>query len=273
MDIKLILIAVGSLGVVAIVFAVLLGFASKVFQVPVDQKVQDVRAALPGANCGACGYPGCDGLANAIVNEGASIASCPVGGADLVERLAEIMGQVANTSSKQVAVVRCAGDKCLAEDKFEYKGIRDCRADNALQGGHKKCPKGCLGCGTCVDVCQFDAIHVVNGVAKVDRDKCTACELCIKICPRDLISLMPYDNQTEVRCSTTDKGKDVRGYCKVGCIGCKICEKNCPVQAITVDKFLAHIDKEKCVDCGLCIKKCPQHTIRDYEEKIFQLPQ
>ena len=272
MDINQILIAVGSLGAVAIVFAVLLGFASKVFHVPVDPKVQEVRAALPGANCGACGFPGCDGLADAIANGSASINACPVGGSEVAGHLAEIMGQVANETSKQVAVVRCAGDKTLAEDKFKYVGIRDCRADQALQNGHKKCPFGCLGCGTCVDVCQFDAIHIVNGVAKVDKEKCTACEMCIKICPRDLITLMPYDKQTEVLCSTTDKGKDVRGYCKVGCIGCKICEKNCPEEAITVEKFLAHIDHDKCIDCGICIEKCPQNSIRDYEEKIFKLP-
>ena len=267
-----ILLAVIVVAVIGLILGLLLAIASVVMAVPVDEKAAAIEEVLPGANCGACGFPGCDGLADVIANGSASINACPVGGSEVAGHLAEIMGQVANETSKQVAVVRCAGDKTLAEDKFKYVGIRDCRADQALQNGHKKCPFGCLGCGTCVDVCQFDAIHIINGVAKVDKDKCTACEMCIKICPRDLITLMPYDKQTEVLCSTTDKGKDVRGYCKVGCIGCKICEKNCPEEAITVEKFLAHIDHDKCIDCGICIEKCPQNSIRDYEEKIFKLP-
>lgn len=265
MDINTILTPVGVLGILAILFAILLGFASKVFHVPVDERIEAVRDELPGANCGACGFPGCDGLAAAIINDGASLSACPVGGEDLTSRLSTLLGMDADAADKKVAVVRCNGTKTNAKNKFEYEGIRDCRANAALQGGSKLCSKGCLGCGTCVDVCQFDAIHIVNGVAVVDREKCTACEMCINICPREIIDLVSYDQEVNVLCSSLDKGKEVRGNCSVGCIACKICERNCPVDAITISNNLAYIDEETCINCGMCVVKCPQDTIADYD--------
>ncbi len=265
MNINSMLMALAVLGGLGILFAIILAIASKFFYVPVDERIEAVRNELPGANCGACGFPGCDGLAASIINDNASLSACPVGGAELTERLSELLGRVGNAADKKVAVVKCKGTKENAKDKFEYNGIMDCRANAAMQGGSKVCPAGCLGCGTCVDVCQFDAIHVIDGVAVVDKEKCTACEMCITICPRNLIELTPYDQEVAILCSNHEKGKDVRQSCKVGCIACRICEKNCPVDAITMSNNLAYINSEECINCGMCIIKCPQDTIEDYD--------
>ncbi|MDY6065381.1 MAG: RnfABCDGE type electron transport complex subunit B [Finegoldia sp.] len=252
------------LGVLGIVFALLLGFASRKFYVPVDRKVAEVREALPGANCGACGFPGCDGLANAIVNEGASLNSCPVGGQAVADEIALIMGADGQSSSvKEVACVMCQGKPQYAKEKFKYKGIRDCRANNNLQGGSKACPDGCLGCGTCVDYCEFDALHIVNGVAKVDEDKCVACKKCIKVCPRHIIRMKDYNQDVYVRCNSHEKGKEVRKYCSVGCIGCGICTKMCP-EGFELDNNLAYFNYDPSLDSEkvkMAIDKCPTKAI------------
>lgn len=273
MDINTILIPVGVLGALGILFAVILSFASRVFFVPVDERIEAVRNELPGANCGACGFPGCDGLAGAIINNGASLSSCPVGGADLTERLSALLGLNAIAAEKKVVVVKCQGSLTHSKEKYEYSGINDCRAENALQGGHKACSAGCLGCGTCVEQCQFDALHMVNGVALVDRDKCTACELCIPVCPKNLIELVPYSQEVDVLCSSYDSAKVVRENCSIGCIACKICERNCPVDAIVVNNNLARIDYDICINCGMCVVKCPTSTIKDFYGILSPLSQ
>ena len=127
--------------------------------------------------------------------------------------------------------------------------------------GPKTCEYGCLGGGSCVNVCQFDAIHIVNGIAVVDKDACKACQKCIHICPRHLIDLIPYTATEVVTCMSKDKGAVVNQYCKAGCIACHICEKNCPSDAIKVTDNIAHIDQEKCTHCGICAEKCPKKAI------------
>lgn len=258
-----VLIPVIVLGVMGILFAIILSFASKVFFVAVDKRVEQVRQALPGANCGACGFPGCDGLAEAMATDKASVNACPVGGEIVAQNIAEILGKVAGDMDKEVAVVMCQGSKDYAKDKFEYTGIRDCRIDNALQGGSKVCPAGCLGCGTCVDVCAFDALHIVNGVAIVDKEKCTACGLCIDICPRDLIELIPYEQEVMVKCKSHEKGGSVRKACSVGCIGCNICVKQCPdgfemKNFLSTFKYGVELDEEQLQNA---IEKCPTKCI------------
>lgn len=266
-----ILLAVILLGLLGIVFALILSFASRVFHVKVDRRISEVREALPGANCGACGFPGCDGLAAAIINDGAPITACPVGGPPLHARLAQMLGADAGESIREVAVVRCQGKEAYSKDKFKYTGIRDCRANHALQGGSKVCSYGCLGCGSCVDVCAFDAIHIIDGVAIVDEDKCTACKKCISECPRELIVLKPYDQEVIVKCMNKDKGKFVRQACSVGCIACGICVKQCPdgfklennlsvfmpSDDLDPDQVQAAIDKcpTKCIHPGLVNKE------------------
>lgn len=249
------------LGGLGFIFAVLLSVASQVFAVEVDPKVDEIRNALPGANCGACGFPGCDGLASAIAEGKAAVNACNVGGQATAENIANIMGVNASNVEKKVATVLCQGDCDKAKDKYVYNGIEDCRIESILQGGSKSCSYGCLGCGTCMDICPFDAIHMENGIAVVDKDKCTACMKCIEVCPKSIIELVPYDNQCVVKCKNENKGKEVRNDCSIGCIGCQICVKNCPVEAIGFENNLAKIDYDVCINCGICASKCPTKAI------------
>ena len=157
-------------------FGISLSLASKAFSIEIDPKVEEIRKALPGANCGACGFPGCDGLASAIAEGKAPVNACSVGGVPVAENIADIMGVNAAETVRQVATVLCQGDCYKAKDKYIYSGIQDCRAQNILAGGSKSCSYGCLGCGTCKDVCEFDAIRIINGVAIIDKEKCTSCK-------------------------------------------------------------------------------------------------
>lgn len=249
------------LGGMGLLFGILLSIASNVFAVELDPKVEAMLNALPGANCGACGFPGCEGLANAINDGRAPVTACPIGGQKVANNLAEIIGVNAGNVERNVAVVLCQGDCDKAKNKFQYEGIKDCRIANELVGGPKTCTYGCLGCGTCEDVCMFDAITMVNGVAVIDKEKCTSCMKCIEICPRKIIELVPYDNEVVVKCKSEDAGKEVRSYCSVGCIGCKICVKNCPEEAFIFENNLARINYEKCTSCGICVEKCPTKAI------------
>lgn len=232
-------IAVIVLAIMGFVFAIILGQISTKFAVEVDKTESDVRAALPGANCGACGYPGCDGCAKAIARGEAAVNACVIGGQSVTDAVSEIMGVTgASGDDKQVAVVKCNGTCDNAKDLFEYSGLEDCRAQISLFGGKKACNYGCLGCGSCVKACQFDSIHMVDGVAFVDKEKCVACRACVETCPKNIISMVPYSQQAVVKCSSHDKGKDVRANCKVGCIGCSICAKTYP-EGFTMDNFLS----------------------------------
>ncbi|MBO6241688.1 MAG: RnfABCDGE type electron transport complex subunit B [Butyrivibrio sp.] len=248
---------------VGIVIGLILGLADMKLHVDVDEKEAAILEALPGNNCGGCGFPGCSGCAAAIAKGEAPVNQCPVGGAPVAAAISEIMGVEAVETARQVAFVHCNGDCENAAQKYEYKGVSDCRLQTqAPGGGSKTCSYGCLGGGSCVSVCQFDAIHVVNGVAVVDKDNCKACGKCIEICPRHLIDLIPYAAEESVACKSQDMGKLVNGYCKVGCIACHICEKNCPVGAITVENNVASIDQDKCTHCGTCVEKCPKKAIQ-----------
>ena len=248
-----------SLGVMGLLFALILGFAAKAFAVEEDERIPQITESLPGANCGGCGYPGCGGLAAAIVEGKAPVNACPVGGADCAAKIAAIMGVDAGSSEKVVAHVNCSGG-CNAKDKFAYEGLQDCRA--ALRvGGNKVCANACLGMGSCVKVCPFDAIHIVDGTAVVDEEKCTACKKCMAECPKGVISLKPYKNPVTVECSSKEKAPDVIKACSVGCIGCKQCEKACPFDAIHVENNVAVIDYTKCKACKICTKVCPRNII------------
>lgn len=249
-------------GAVGIFVGLFLGIAGIRFKVKVDEKEEAVLAALPGNNCGGCGFAGCSGLASAIAKGEAPVNACPVGGEPVGKKIAEIMGVEAESSVKKVAFVACQGDCDKAKKDYDYYGIEDCRMMSFVPGGGpKSCNSGCLGFGTCTKVCPFDAIHVVNGVAVVDRDACKACGKCIEVCPKKLISLIPYDAKLAVACSSADKGPVTMKACEVGCIGCGICVKNCPAQAVTVADFRASIDQEKCTGCGICADKCPKKAI------------
>lgn len=257
-----VLIAGAAVGVLGLILGIALGIFGKIFFVQVDEREEQVRECLPGNNCGGCGYAGCDGLASAIVNGAAPATGCPVANAEAHAAIAAILGLEVGAVEKKVAYVMCSGTCDKTERKYNYYGINDCRKAMFVPGqGDKLCSFGCLGFGSCVSACQFDAIHVVDGVAVVDKEKCVSCGKCVTACPKNLIELVPYSAPVAVACHSNDKGKDVRVACKTGCIACSICVKQCEFDAIHVENNLAKIDYEKCTGCGKCAQKCPQKVI------------
>ncbi len=254
------ILAAGVIGAIGIIIGVLLGIASEKFKVEVDEREILVRAELPGNNCGGCGFPGCDGLANAIAAGTAPVNACPVGGAAVADKIAAIMGVESGQAVKKVAFVKCKGTCDKTRVQYNYFGMDDCRKVSVVPG-EKACTYGCMGYGSCVKACAFDAIHIVDGVAVVDKEKCVACGKCVETCPNHLIELVPYDAKHLVQCSSHDKGKDVKAKCDNGCIGCTLCTKQCESAAIHMDNNLAVIDYEKCTNCGKCAAKCPAKVI------------
>lgn len=256
------------MGFLGVVFGCLLAFASEKFAVQVDPHVSAIRAVLPGANCGGCGFPGCDGYAAACAEGRAPLNKCAAGGKPVAEKIAGIMGVTAQSAEPQVAFVRCQGTPDKSPKDCVYLGTVDCQSATVVPGrGSSACGYGCLGFGTCVKACNFDAIHVVNGVAKVDRDKCVGCASCSAACPRGIIAMVPKAKKVHVACSNPMSGVFVRKVCKTGCIGCQMCVKVCPKQAISMKGALAVIDSSKCVSCGLCAAKCPAHAIDNAGKK------
>ena len=256
-----ILKAIIFLGGLGLIFGAILAYASKKFAVEVDEREEQILEVLPGANCGGCGFPGCGGLAAAIVKGEAPVNACPVGGLSVGEKVGKIMGVVANNEERKVAVVKCSGICEKAKDKYEYQGIKDCRISASLIGGSKACSAGCLGFGTCVSVCNFDAIKIEHGIAVVDEKKCVNCGKCMEVCPKMLIVQKPAIKEVFVKCNSHEFGKAVKINCLAGCIGCGGCVKVCPVEAITLNNKLAVIDQDKCIGCKACVAKCPTKVI------------
>ena len=239
-----------------------LGVASKRFEVKVDERETQVRELLPGANCGGCGYAGCDACAKAIAEGKAPVNACPVASDEAHNAIAKVMGAEVTSEEKKAAFVKCAGTCDKTKINYTYYGVQDCKAAATISGnGSKVCSYGCMGLGSCVKVCAFDAIHVIDGIAYVDKEKCTGCSKCVAECPNHLIELVPVKSEHMVACNSLDKGKDVKAGCSAGCIGCKLCVKNCEFDAIHVENNLAKIDYSKCTNCGKCASVCPVKVI------------
>ncbi|MBQ6906735.1 MAG: RnfABCDGE type electron transport complex subunit B [Clostridia bacterium] len=250
------------LGVIGCLIALVLNFAGDKFYVKVNENTEKIIEVLPGNNCGGCGYAGCNALADAIAEGKAMPNACPVGGKDVASKIAGIMGSQLDESARMVAFVHCGGECSKSVKSAAYNGPSDCISAKAVQSnGGKACLYGCMGYGTCVDVCEFDAISIQNGISVVDKEKCRACGKCIKVCPNSLISLVPYDSNAKVKCSSQERGPVVKKQCTAGCLGCTLCTKQCPVNAIEMKGNVPVIDYDKCTFCGACAEKCPSKCI------------
>lgn len=258
MEILLPVIIVGAIGLIA---GLGLAVASKFMAVPVDESQEKARAVLPGANCGACGFSGCDGYAEALAAGKASIDKCAPGGAAVAKQLSEIFGGEVGASEPLTAFVACKGTPEITVEAYEYRGMESCAAANSLHGGPLACAYGCLGFGDCMRACQFGAITLENGRPSICRDKCVACGRCAEVCPKGIISLVPQKAAVLVGCSSCAKGPSVAKSCKVSCIACMQCEKSCPTGAIRVKNNLAVIDYELCSGCGKCREVCKRGVI------------
>ena len=256
-----ILYAVLILTVLGGVFGLVLSIASKVFEVKSDPRLAEILDSLPGANCGGCGYAGCAGCAAAILEGKAPVNACPSNTGEKTARIAAIMGVEVKPVERRVAFVRCAGGDRAGHKFDKYVGLSDCVAAMKVAGdGPLDCAFGCLGLGSCVKACKFDAIHINSrGVAEVDREKCVCCMQCAAVCPKKVIVSMPYN--VVLPCANKEKGVQAKAHCAISCIGCKLCERNCPSGAITVSKNVAVIDYDKCTSCGICVEKCPRKLI------------
>ena len=246
---------------IGMVVGVGLVFTSDKFKVEVDERESAVRECLPGNNCGACGFAGCDALAAAIAKGEAPVNACPVGGAPVARKVGEIMGTSADAAERKVAFVRCKGSCDVTHNQGHYIGIQDCRSAVLAGLNLTDCGYGCLGLGSCATVCPQDAIQVVDGVAMVNRKRCIGCGLCAKACPKGLIELVPVSKRVIVQCSNHDRGPLVKKVCTAGCIGCMLCTKQCEFDAIHVSGNLAQVNYDNCTQCGKCAQKCPAKVI------------
>lgn len=261
-DLTGVIIAAVIVGGTGLFIGAFLGIAAEKFKVETDEREDAILEVLPGNNCGGCGYAGCAGLATAIVKGEAEVNACPVGGSPVAAQIGVIMGKEAKATQRKVAFVKCAGNCKETKQNYNYYGVEDCvMMEYVPDGGPKACNYGCMGFGSCVKACQFDAIKIIDGIAVVDKEACKACGKCIEICPKKLIEFVPYESKHLVQCVSKAKGKEVMEVCSVGCIGCKLCEKACEDDAVHVDDNIAYIDTTKCTNCGKCAEVCPKKII------------
>ena len=247
---------------VSAVLGVLILLISKFCQVKEDPRIKEIEGCLAGANCGACGYPGCSGFAKALVEGKATLAACGQTPKDKRIEISNILGvAVDGDTEPTVAVVACCGgNKC--QDKYSYQGYGDCVSQNLLAGGRKACEVGCMGSGSCVDACPYNSIECREGYAHIDPELCRSCGICIQTCPKRLIKRVPASAKVYIACSTECRGKDVMTKCQAGCIACGKCERSCPSGAIHLVNNVPIIDYSKCTSCGKCLEGCPRKCIK-----------
>lgn len=274
MDPTLIKIAIGGmvlLGCIGLFFGIGLAIAAHKFAVETNPLIEEVLESLPMAQCGGCGYPGCEGYAIAVVTDPDVPPNlCFPGKEAVAEVVAEMTGKKMTAVEDQIALVRCSRIEGRVSHKHEYIGFASCTAANLTFGGPSACQYSCIGLGECGDACPFDAIDMVENFPIVNPDKCVSCGVCVKACPKNIIELQTLKARVYVPCSTKDLGKIVKNVCKVGCIGCKMCVKACPADAIVYEDNLIKIDHKACIDYGpsceeACVTKCPSDIVRYYK--------
>ena len=263
-----ILYAGAALGALGIIFGLVLTYAAKKFHVEVDERIELVKNCLGGANCGACGYAGCDAFANAVVKGEVKPSKCAPAGENGVKEMARIMGIEDEAPERMIARVLCGGIHGIAKERYHYDGYRSCAVAAGIAGGPKECHYSCIGLGDCMDHCAFGAISMVDGVARVDEDKCRACGTCVESCPRGAIRMMPASQSVYVSCQNRDVAKQARAVCMNACIACGRCKKECQYGAIEVYDGYAHIDPDKCTRCGACALVCPCKCIVDLTKQL-----
>ncbi len=265
MDFSLLLLPVGIVVVVGLMVGLVLTIASIVMAVPVNEKEQELIEILPGANCGACGYSGCQGYANALAEGNtANCSLCSPGGKSVAAQIATCLGLNPPTGGHQLtAVVQCRGTCDKTQNRVRYQGVHTCQMASALLGGPGSCQEGCLGYGDCVRACPYDAIRLEDGVAMVDPRLCRACKICVAVCPKHIIAMIPLDKKNAVNlCNNHEKGALAKKQCAAACIGCSLCAKKCPKDCIKVERFNATVDPELCVGCHQCVKACPTGSMQ-----------
>ncbi len=243
--------------------------ASKKFYVYEDPRIDEVEELLPGANCGGCGFAGCRAYAENAVNNKTVDPPCPVADAEAMQAVARLLDLEVEVKEKQVATLLCKGTHENSRSVMEYYGIDDCWAAMLVANSLKACAFSCLGLGSCVRACSFDAMLLKDGIVVIDEEKCTGCGMCLQACPKNLLFMRPVSGQVIVTCSNTDRGADARKACKIACIGCMKCEKSCHQNAIHVNDFLASIDYEKCTNCGDCVAACPTNAIEMRGQEVY----
>jgi RnfABCDGE-type electron transport complex B subunit len=248
---------------IGLVSGILLTLASKFMAVPEDTRKSFLNEILPGANCGACGFAGCSDYASAIIDAGAELNLCTVGGAEVAGKIGDYLGADVGEAEKMVARTLCGGTYNKTAYVMDYRGLQSCAASKTFFKGRTACSYGCLGFGDCELVCDYDAIYFHHGVARVDADKCVACGKCVAKCPNGLIKILPEKSKIIVTCCSKDAAKVTMKQCKTGCIACSKCVKECKFEAITIEDNHALIDPEKCKNCKMCIKVCPTAAIKD----------
>ncbi len=264
-----IIYAVVSLSAIGIAAAIILYFVAQKFKVVEDPRIDEVEDILPSANCGGCGYAGCRAFAENLVKQGTLEGFyCPVGGAEVMSEIADLLGLEVEVKEPQVAVIRCNGSRTNAPKKINYDGPATCAFAHNLYSGESGCPYGCLGLGDCVAACEFGAMYMdeKTGLPVVIEEKCVACGACVRACPRGIIELRNKGKKSRrifVSCINEEKGGPAKKNCSVACIGCGKCEKVCEFDAITIKNNLAYIDYEKCKLCRKCVEVCPTNAIHE----------
>ena len=258
-----ILYAFGILSVLGLLLGIGLSFAEKKLSVKKDERLEELEAMMPGANCGGCGFAGCSAYAEAVNNGTALPGLCQPGGEELSRKMSAVVGVKAEKKERMVAFVFCSGNSEVTKKAFEYDGSGDCNALSLLFGGDNECKEGCLRLGSCMKVCPVEAIgRKEDGSIVVDKDKCIGCGSCTRVCPKGTIQLVPYSAEYLVACSNHQSGAKAKKACSKACIGCKICETKVDSSPFVVENFLSSNDLSKNQEnAHIACEKCPQKCI------------